>query len=96
VYDFELFCGVSSANLFFKRTKNLIEESAILVGMFKIHFKPVRNPKQEKCGTCSDGERKYYYRKEKETLKVSITLIEAANKNHKDYQLSSSQVEHNP
>jgi penicillin-binding protein 1A len=39
VYDFELFCGVSSANLFFKRTKNLIEESAILVGMFKIHFK---------------------------------------------------------
>jgi penicillin-binding protein 1A len=40
-------------------------------------YNPVRNPvgvKKTECGTCSDGERKYYYGKKRETSKFTITL----------------------
>jgi hypothetical protein len=41
VYDFELFCGVSSAAQTYFRTYLAIEESAIL-GMFKIQVYTIR------------------------------------------------------
>jgi hypothetical protein len=63
-------------NLFFKEPKIDIEESAILWGCSKIQFiqsgtKSCRVKKQEKCGTCSDGKRKYYYGKEKRDSKFT-------------------------
>jgi hypothetical protein len=80
-------------NLFSKEPKNLaIEESAILVGMFKIQVYTIRNPvgvKKEKC--LLRWRKEILLRKKKRDSKFTITLdFKLESHRRKDQLISES------